>query len=485
MIPKIIHYCWISGEENMPEDIKSCIASWHKYLPDYQFINWNDSNFDWNICEFTKHCRENNLYAFCSDYIRFWALYNYGGIYLDSDVTVYKSFNELLKLKRIITKENSFLYNDFIEAAIMGCEKGDIVFKDLLDWYNNTDKQFSKQDFIVCPEIIRDIWKEKYTLKNIDDLKDEVNTDSVISVLNFRKYFDHYENPESYAQHQFKSSWGVFQSSKDISTNDKCKIFLCAHKPIENYIPRNKKYVIIDVTGKVDNSYNDNFHEILNISNDDFVKNHNVCYGEGCVLKYLYTHPEILPDYVCCGHYRRYFIEFAGVERHIPRVVDEYNAIIKTPYNFTTKRHKTNISIANWHHNKKYIDILISSIRELYPDFYKYFTEFANDKYFYACNCFAMKKEDFLEMCEICFNILNNFDRKLKFKNNDDVLKDLINLSHTHHLFWNLDWQRRLQGFLLEYLTDSYYRYKWGVDNCYKSELGAYDKSISMCSQAI
>ena len=54
MIPKIIHYCWISGEENMPDDIKQCISSWHKYLPDYQFINWNDSNFDWNICEFTK-----------------------------------------------------------------------------------------------------------------------------------------------------------------------------------------------------------------------------------------------------------------------------------------------------------------------------------------------------------------------------------------------------------------------------------------------
>ena len=137
MIPKIIQYCWISGEDNMPPDIKKCVESWHKHLPDYQFINWNDSNFDWNKNSFTKHCRENNLFAFCSDYIRYWAIYNYGGFYLDTDVMVYKSFDELLKLKRVITREVLFKKNNYLESAIMGGEKGDSAFGDIVDWYDN------------------------------------------------------------------------------------------------------------------------------------------------------------------------------------------------------------------------------------------------------------------------------------------------------------------------------------------------------------
>ena len=143
MIPKIIHYCWISGEENMPDDIKQCISSWHKYLPDYQFINWNDSNFDWNICEFTKYNREQNNYAFCSDYIRFWALYNYGGIYLDTDVLVNKSFDKLLNLNRIITSEIAYTQNNYLEAALMGFHKGDEILKDCLDYYH-TNPKFTK-----------------------------------------------------------------------------------------------------------------------------------------------------------------------------------------------------------------------------------------------------------------------------------------------------------------------------------------------------
>ena len=124
MIPKIVHYCWISGEENMPEDMRLCLDSWKKQLPDYEFINWCDKNFNWDLCDFTKWPRENNQYAFCSDYVRFWALYNYGGIYLDCDVMVFKSFNELLSLKRIVTKEWTYRYNDYVEAIIKLTDQG-------------------------------------------------------------------------------------------------------------------------------------------------------------------------------------------------------------------------------------------------------------------------------------------------------------------------------------------------------------------------
>lgn len=206
MIPKIIHYCWISGEESMPEDIKMCLETWKKQLPDYEFINWNDSNFDWGISSFTAMCRESNLYAFCSDYVRFWALYNYGGIYLDSDVLVYKSFNNLLGLRRILTNECVYRCNDYIDAGILGGEKNDMAFKHILSWYDINTGRFSLQHFYICPYICRYMWDKIYTKEIITDL-DKYNYDeNVLSILSVDKFFEK-DIPTSYAYHLFKNSW--------------------------------------------------------------------------------------------------------------------------------------------------------------------------------------------------------------------------------------------------------------------------------------
>lgn len=98
MIPKIIHYCWMSGEP-FPELIRDCIDSWKAKLPDYKIIEWNSQNFDYNIIPYTKEAMEKKKYAFVSDYVRLYALYKYGGIYLDSDIKVLKSFDSLLNDK--------------------------------------------------------------------------------------------------------------------------------------------------------------------------------------------------------------------------------------------------------------------------------------------------------------------------------------------------------------------------------------------------
>ena len=95
MIPKIIHYVWL-GHGEMSDKIKACIESWKKELPDYQIMEWNEENFDINYNEFTKRSYELKQYAFTSDVIRLYALYKYGGIYLDTDVFVYKSLDEFL-----------------------------------------------------------------------------------------------------------------------------------------------------------------------------------------------------------------------------------------------------------------------------------------------------------------------------------------------------------------------------------------------------
>ena len=470
MIPKIIHYCWISGEENMPDDIKACIESWHKYLPDYQFINWNDSNFDWNICEFTKNCRENNLYAFCSDYVRFWALYNYGGIYLDSDVMVYKSFDELLKLKRVITSELYWSVNDFIEAAIIGSQKGDKLIGKILDWYNNTKEKFSKSHFIVAPGIINDCCEEYY-ISPIKDINDECTDEDTVSVLDANKFFNH-DSEYAFAQHQFKGSWWA-NASNDCTKNDDLKIFLCAHKPIENYIPKDKKYVILDVTGNADNSFNDNFHDIIDISDDEFVKSHNVSYSEGAAMYWLWKHPDIIPEYICFGHYRRMFLYFSEkMEKQIPRIIDRHGAIIAKPWNHEETQNKTNIFAMYNDHFKEDTDALIESIKEVFPEYCNDLNKLLYDKYQYAFNCFAMKKEDFLKMCDMCFNVLARFDEKRGYINNETVSKYAIDKFRNERFKFPIGFQLRINGYYLEWLTDLFYRHNFDIEKCYKCDIG-------------
>ena len=95
MIPKIIHYCWF-GSGEVPQLAKDCIASWHVYMPDWEYKLWTEDNFDINSVPYTKEAYEAKKYAFVSDYVRLWALEREGGVYLDVDFEVYKSFGDLL-----------------------------------------------------------------------------------------------------------------------------------------------------------------------------------------------------------------------------------------------------------------------------------------------------------------------------------------------------------------------------------------------------
>ena len=95
MIPKIIHYCWF-GHNPLPELAQKCIASWKKYLPNYEIKEWNENNFDVNIIPYTAEAYTQGKYAFVSDYARFWILYKYGGIYFDTDVEVIRPINDII-----------------------------------------------------------------------------------------------------------------------------------------------------------------------------------------------------------------------------------------------------------------------------------------------------------------------------------------------------------------------------------------------------
>ena len=95
MIPKIIHYCWFGGNP-LPPLALECIASWKKYLPDYEIRQWDESNFDVNMIPYTAEAYKQKKYAFVSDFARFWIIYHYGGLYFDTDVEVIKPLDDII-----------------------------------------------------------------------------------------------------------------------------------------------------------------------------------------------------------------------------------------------------------------------------------------------------------------------------------------------------------------------------------------------------
>ena len=95
MIPKTIHYCWFGGKD-LPEDAQKCIASWRKFLPDYEIKEWNEQNFDVNSIPYTAEAYRAGKYAFVSDYARMLILYQHGGLYFDTDVEVIKPLDDIV-----------------------------------------------------------------------------------------------------------------------------------------------------------------------------------------------------------------------------------------------------------------------------------------------------------------------------------------------------------------------------------------------------
>lgn len=131
MIPKIIHFCWLSNDP-FPTNIQKCIDSWSKYMPDYQIIHWNFNRFPKGKSIWVDQAYECKKYAFAADYIRLYALYNYGGFYLDTDVEVINSFDDFLALNTMICNQNSM---PGMEVAAFGVEKGSQWIKYCLDSY--------------------------------------------------------------------------------------------------------------------------------------------------------------------------------------------------------------------------------------------------------------------------------------------------------------------------------------------------------------
>lgn len=220
MIPKIIHYCWF-GRNPKSNEVLACIASWKKILPDYEIKEWNEDNYDIHKNQYMHDAYKERKWAFVSDYARIDIVYMYGGIYLDTDVEVVKSFDNLLSEKMFcgfesrdpIMDRNHMVYEESVNFGLgYGAVKGHPVLRDLLDFYRSLN--FYNADdtlnLVACPHY------QTLILKNYG-LKPNRKTQRLKSVLVFSpEYFCPQSNltdemlyltNNTYSIHHFSGTW--------------------------------------------------------------------------------------------------------------------------------------------------------------------------------------------------------------------------------------------------------------------------------------
>lgn len=206
-IPRIVHYCWFGGKEK-PDIVKRCIDSWNEILSEYEIREWNEDNFNIDCNSYVREAYELKKFAFVSDYVRVHALYNFGGIYLDTDVEVFKSFDDLLY-------HNSFWgfeQENYIATSTIGAAKGNELMKRFLDSYEK--KNFMKEDgnyddltnVAIVTEILKDIGLktngEYQEIEGIGAFYPQTYF-SPYDYINCRKFI----TKNTYAIHHFYKSW--------------------------------------------------------------------------------------------------------------------------------------------------------------------------------------------------------------------------------------------------------------------------------------
>lgn len=144
-IPKVIHYCWF-GDKPIPESVSKCISSWEKHCPEYEIRKWSEKDIDISINQYTQQAYTAKAWGFVPDYLRLWIIYNYGGIYLDTDVQVIRSFDPLLNHNAFAGMEEP----EYVALGLgFGAEAGNEFIKEHMQQYDalsfiNKDGSYNK-----------------------------------------------------------------------------------------------------------------------------------------------------------------------------------------------------------------------------------------------------------------------------------------------------------------------------------------------------
>ncbi len=205
MATKIIHYCWF-GENPKSDIIKKCIESWKRYCPDYEIVEWNENNFDVTCCDYVREAYQAKKWAFVSDYCRFWILYNYGGIYLDTDVEIIKPIDNLPST--FVGFENK---TAVASGLIRGALRNDKICELMLESYHND--RFIKENGelnlkTVCER--ETMIFERFGLKRNGQMQEVADTivypPEYFSPKNFLTGELHITN-NTYSIHHYDASW--------------------------------------------------------------------------------------------------------------------------------------------------------------------------------------------------------------------------------------------------------------------------------------
>lgn len=205
MIPRVIHYCWF-GHNPKPEMIRKCMETWEK--TGYKIIEWNEDNFDINSNPYVCEAYKNKKWAFVTDYVRLYVLYNYGGIYLDSDVEVVKPLDDLLGLPAF----SGFEDKQSIPTGLLASEQGNKWIKILLDDYEGVHflRKDGKLDLTTNVSRITNKTKRFYPIKLNNTLQEF--DDFVIFPFDYfcaKSWMNGvvYRTKNTYTIHHFSGSW--------------------------------------------------------------------------------------------------------------------------------------------------------------------------------------------------------------------------------------------------------------------------------------
>lgn len=212
-IPKVIHYCWF-GRNPLPESAKKCIASWRKFLPDYEIKEWNEDNYDVNKIAYTAEAYAMKKYAFVSDYARFDILYQYGGLYFDTDVEVIKPFDDIVAKGPFMGCEIDPKGSVGIAVAPglgLGVNPGLGLYKEILEYYAN-------RHYYVDGEIVENVTVVTHTTRVLqkNGLQNIPGIQQVAGVTIYPMcYFNPFEDatgrltitPETHSIHWFSKTW--------------------------------------------------------------------------------------------------------------------------------------------------------------------------------------------------------------------------------------------------------------------------------------
>lgn len=208
MIPKTIHYCWY-GRSKFPPEIEMCLASWRKYCPDFKIKEWNEDNSPMDI-PWIRDAYKHRKYAFVADYMRFYALYREGGIYMDTDMLLVRPIDAFLQDEAFLGREDESNAN----MAILGAELGDTFCKKCLDYYDST-----KFDVVSPPIITRFITPQLFQYGFIEEDTTQNLTNGLTVYKSSYFYPIHYSQefalegvmqyikPDTYGIHLWNKSW--------------------------------------------------------------------------------------------------------------------------------------------------------------------------------------------------------------------------------------------------------------------------------------